>query len=277
MEEDGHATDLIAREAIRWIESAPQRGKPWYIQVAFTAVHVPIQEPEEWIRPYTGRIENESRRRFAGCATHMDDTIGEMVSALERTGQRENTLIVFTSDNGGSGPWKPSGLYPGQYEPCPVLGINTPLRGRKGMVYEGGVRVPAFIHWPGQLPSGVTMKHPIHIVDWMPTLLHLTGYQAQASDFQFDGRDIWPLLTGEEKSPPPRTLYFSRGSSAALRHGDWKLVANGKTQQLFNLSRDPNEQQDLSRQHPETLKKLSDLLYGERQKEQGAELTRPKP
>jgi len=277
VEEEGHATDLIVREAIRWIEAAPERRKPWYIQVAFTAVHVPIQEPGEWIEPYADRIENESRRRFAACATHMDQTIGEMIVALDRTGQRENTLIVFTSDNGGSGPWKPSGKYPGQYEPCPVLGINEPLRGRKGTVYEGGIRVPAFVCWPEKLPCGVTMRHPVHIVDWMPTLLRLTGCETNAEGFKFDGRDIWPLLTGEQTDPQPRTLYFKRGSSAALRLGDWKLVASGANRQLFDLASDPNEENDLANKCPDELTELSALLQAEREKEKGAKLTQPKP
>lgn len=277
VEEEGHATDLIAREAIRWIESAPQPGKPWYIQVAFTAVHVPIQEPEKWVTPYAGRIENESRRRYAACATHMDHQIGEMVASLERTGQAENTLIIFTSDNGGSGPWSPSGKYPGEYEPCPVLGLNTPLRGRKGTVYEGGIRVPAFVHWPGKLPSGVTVKHPIHIVDWMPTLLKLTGFETTGTDFKFDGLDIWPLLTGEETQPALRTLYFGRGSSGALRHGDWKLIVSGKNSQLFNLAEDPHEERDLVSEEEEKRKELLLLLLEEGFKEHGAELTKPKP
>lgn len=315
VEEEGHATDLIAREAIRWIEAAPERGEPhcyspelpfsaqissdqreratadravarisaggpaarWYIQVAFTAVHVPIQEPDEWIEPYADRIEAESRRRFAACATHMDHTIGEMIAALDRTGQRENTLIVFTSDNGGSGPWKPSGKYPGQYKPCPVLGINEPLRGRKGTVYEGGIRVPAFVCWPGKLPGGVTMRHPVHIVDWMPTLLRLTGYESNAEASKFDGCDIWPLLTGEQTNPEPRTLYFKRGNSAALRHGDWKLVVSGANRQLFDLASDPNEENDHAGKCPDKLTELAALLQAEREKEKGAKLTQPKP
>jgi arylsulfatase A-like enzyme len=277
VEEEGHATDLIAREAIRWIEAAPQRGRPWFIQVAFTAVHVPIQEPDEWIEPYADRIANESRRRFAACATHMDHTVGEMIAALDETGQRDSTLIVFTSDNGGSGPWKPSGLYPGRYEPCSVLGINEPLRGRKGTVFEGGIRVPAMVCWPGKLPGGVTMRHPVHIVDWMPTLLRLVGYETKVEDFKFDGRDIWPLLTGDQTDPQPRTLYFARGNSAALRQGDWKLVASGPNRQLFDLASDPNEESDLAGKRPEKLTELSALLRAEQEKEKDAKLTQPKP
>jgi len=277
VEEEGHATDLIAGEAVRWIEAAPERGRPWFIQVAFTAVHVPIQEPDEWIEPYADRIDNESRRRFAACVAHMDHAIGKIIAALDETGQKRNTLVVFTSDNGGSAPWKPSGKYPGRYEPCPVLGSNQPLRGRKGTVFEGGIRVPAFACWPGRLPGGVTVRHPVHVVDWMPTLLRLTGYEANAHDFKFDGRDMWPLLTGEETEPQPRTLYFARGNSAALRHGDWKLVASGANRQLFDLATDPNEQNDLADKRPEKLAELSALLRAEQEKEKGAGLTRPMP
>jgi arylsulfatase A-like enzyme len=277
VEEEGHATDLIAREAVRWIEAAPARGRPWYIQVAFTAVHVPIQEPDKWIEPYADRIENESRRRFAACATHMDHAVGEMIAALEETEQKRNTLIVFTSDNGGSGPWKPSGLYPGQYKACPVLGINKPLRGRKGTVFEGGIRVPAFVCWPGKLPRGATLQHPVHAVDWMPTLLRLTGYEMNVDQFKFDGHDIWPLLTGEQTEVEPRTLYFSRGNSAALRGGNWKIVISGVNRLLFNLADDPNEENDLAGSYPEKLTELVGLLQAEREKEKGAGLTKPKP
>jgi arylsulfatase A-like enzyme len=277
VKEEGHATDLIAREAIRWIEDAPARGKPWFIQVAFTAVHVPIQELDKWIAPYADRIENVSRRRFAACATHMDHVIGDIVAALERTGQKKRTLIVFTSDNGGSGPWKPTGKYPGMYKPCPVLGSNKPLRGGKGTVFEGGVRVPALVHWPGQLPAGKTVRYPVHIVDWMPTVLGLTGHKSNKAELKFDGRDIWSVLSGEEAQPTPRTLYFARGKSAALRHGDWKLVVLGSGRQLFNLATDPNEQHDLAARRPEKLTELVALLQAEQLKEKGAKLTFPRP
>lgn len=248
IEEDGHSTDLIARQAVEWIEA--DRAKPFFIQVAFTAVHVPIQEPDEWISPYRGRIANESRRRFAACATHMDHAIGRMVEALERTGKRAGTLIVFTSDNGGSGPWEPANdLYPGTYDPCPVLGSNEPLRGRKGTVYEGGVRVPAFANWPGRL-APVKLNHPVHIVDWMPTLLTLSGGKfppSLAEDLRWDGRDVWPLFTGLEKFPESRILYFKRGDSSALLQGRWKLVRSGSAKaELFNLDEDPAEKNDLA-------------------------------
>jgi len=270
VDEEGHATDLIAQEAIRWIEEAGAGDdrKPWYIQVAFTAVHVPIQEPERWVKPYEETIENESRRRYAACATHMDHTIGEMVAALDETGQRENTLIVFTSDNGGSGPWRPTDKYPGTYEPCPVLGDNDPLRGRKGTVYEGGIRAPAFAHWPAGLEGGRIVEEPIHIVDWMPTLLGLAGGSLD-EDVRYDGTDVWSVLAGEADEADSRTFYFKRGSSAALRRGDWKLVISGtKRRELFHLAVDPNETTDRSGEHPAKVKELQAILDAERARDE---------
>jgi arylsulfatase A-like enzyme len=127
------------------------------------------------------------------------------------------------------------------------------------------------------LPGGVTMRQPVHIVDWMPTLLRLSGYEMNAMDLKFDGRDIWPLLTGGQTDPQPRTLYFKRGSSAALRLGDWKLVESGANRQLFDLASDPNEGNDLASKRPDKLTELSALLQAEQEKEKGAKLTQPKP
>ncbi len=266
LEEEGHATDLFAREAIRWIEASEKDEAPFFIQVAYTAVHIPIQEPDEWVKPYEGKIENESRRRFAACATHMDHTIGQMVEALERTGQLDDTLIIFTSDNGGSGPWEDEDKYPGEYLPCPVLGLNTPLRGRKGTVYEGGIRVPAFVHWPKKLQP-FTLERPIHVVDWMPTLLALTGYEGDTEDLKWDGKDIWPLLTGEVTQPEARTMYFKRGGGRALRHGPWKLVVDGKKELLFDLDADPNETTNLAEAKPDKVAELRGLLADEQAKD----------
>ncbi|MDP6119076.1 MAG: sulfatase-like hydrolase/transferase [Planctomycetota bacterium] len=260
VEEEGHATDLIAREAIRWIEAKGEA--PFYIQVAFTAVHVPIQEPKEWVKPYAGKIENESRRRYAACATHMDDAIGQMLSALKRTGQWENTMVLFTSDNGGSGGWRPTGKYPGKYEASPVLGNNLPLRGRKGSVYEGGIRVPACISWPGVLKPG-KVTEPIHIVDWMPTLLSLLSYKVE-EDLGWDGMNVWPLLTGKQAELEDREFYFKRGSSTALRYGDWKLVQSGRRQELFNLANDPNEKSNVAPEQKELVALLSGRLNRQR-------------
>lgn len=265
IEQDGHATDLFAEEAIGWIRA--HRDQPWYIQVALTAVHIPLQEPREWLRPYDGKIADPSRKLYAACATHMDDAIGRLVQALEETGQRERTLLVFTSDNGGSRSWTTTGQYGGGHIPCPVLGDNRPLRGWKGELYDGGIRVPAFASWPGRLSPRV-VEEPIHIVDWMPTLCRLVGHAPEA-DLRWDGRDIWPLLEGRTPDDYRRTFYWKGPRGSALYHDGWKLrVPNrGGDPELFHLSEDPSEENNLAAAEPDRLGRLQALLAEEASKD----------
>jgi len=255
-EEEGHSTDLFAREAIRWIDAAGDR--PFFILVAFTAVHYPLQEPDRWTGLYDGKIEYPSRKLFAACATHMDDTVGRMVEALERTGRRQKTLIVFTSDNGGQRSWTTTSQYGGGHTPCPVLGNNGPLRGWKGQLYEGGIRVPAFAQWPGVLKPG-RLDTPVHVVDWFPTLARLAGFEVDDS-LKLDGRDIWPLLANPQQSSAARTLYWKTRGVSALRHGDWKMLAYPKRTELYNLAEDPYEKQNVVGRHPERVAELQALL-----------------
>jgi arylsulfatase A-like enzyme len=272
IEEEGHSTDLIAREAIRWIDSG---RRPFFIYVAFTAVHAPIEVDEKWIKLYDGKkfyddpADDESYKRYAAYTTHMDDAIGRIVAALERTGSRDNTLVVFASDNGSIPSWKPRGLYPGTYEACPVLGSNLPYRGRKATLYEGAIRVPAFANWPGrQKPN--TVDKPVHVVDWMPTIMRLAGCKPQ-QDLKWDGQDIWPLLTGRVTDPERRTLYWKfSGGASAIRHGDWKLIVNEKeeTSELYNLATDPYEKNDLAEKSPKQVAALKALLADQQKLDQ---------
>ncbi len=267
VEEEGHATDLIAREAITWIEDSADSEKPFFIYVAFTAVHVPIQEPPQWVRLYDGKIDNTSRKHYAACATHMDNAVGGMVEALERTGQRRDTLIVFISDNGAQRNWKNKDLYPGDdLVNNSTLGSNLPLRGWKGQVYEGGIRVPALANWPDGLNHGV-VEVPVHIVDWMPTLCQLTGYQPE-QDLNWDGRDVWPLVNQSASNAETRTLYWRTPKDLALRQGDWKLIAHGDQEELYNMATDPNERHDLAGAHPDLVSQLRSLLDEQRKLDQ---------
>jgi len=236
--------------------------------VPFTAVHIPVEAPEEYIGLYAAEtfyddpVKDESLKRYAAYATQMDDWIGKLVQALEETGQRDNTLILFLSDNGAPRSWKPQGLYPGTYPASPVLGSNAPLRGLKGQTYEGGIRTPAFVHWPKELAPG-KVTAPLHAIDWMPTLTRLLGYEPER-DLQWDGMDIWPLLTREIEEPPaPRTLYWPFvGGKWAIRHGDWKLLSQGedKAVELFDLAEDPYERRDLAGEKPGKVAELQQLL-----------------
>jgi len=258
IEETGHATDLIGAEAIRFIEAGG--GEPFFLYVAFTAVHIPLQEPEHWTSMYDGKITHPSRKLFAACATHMDDVIGRIVGAIDRAGQRANTLIVFTSDNGGQKSWAHETQYGGGHTPNPVLGNNLPLRGWKGQLYEGGVRVPAFVSWPGVLEPA-EIRATVSILDWLPTVAALVGYEAQPN-LNWEGQNIWPLLTGKSKLTP-RTLYWKTGAQVAARHGDWKLIIDRRDPdklELFNLATDPYEQLNVAKAFPKRLAAVQEIL-----------------
>ena len=260
LDEDGNATELVAAEALGWIGA---KKSPWFVYVPFHAVHIPIDAPQQFFEPYRGVTfdadpkKDESFRRFAAFVTQLDAKVGAFVAALEKSGQRDNTLIVFTSDNGGL--LKGGNAYVSDVPPTPRLSSNAPLRGQKGQLYEGGIRVPAFVNWPGHLnPRKVSA--PIHAVDWYPTLCAATGAKP-AGDPQWDGHSVWPLVTGERPSAEPRTLYWPYGNAAAVRRGDWKLIAqkSGKSE-LFDLAADPNETTDLSKKEPAKVAELKSVL-----------------
>ncbi len=134
---------MIAGEAVRFI--ATQRSKPFFLWVAFSVPHFPLQEEDQWVAPYSSSIKDPSRRLYAASVTHMDAGIGRIIAALEKAGKLSETVIVFTSDNGGQQEYHSEVDYGGKHGPNPVLGDNRPLRGWKTDLYEGGVRVPAFV------------------------------------------------------------------------------------------------------------------------------------
>ena len=199
--------------------------KPFFLYVPFTAVHIPIREPEEIVQRVPKEITEPSRRQYAADVMHLDDAVGQLLQALEKTGKAGNTLVFFGSDNGGYPTARNDDpAYPADnYEAGPAGGSNGPLRGRKTEVYEGGIRVPTLVHWPARLKPG-SLASPAHIGDWMPTFCALAGYSAE-KDLRWDGRDIWPLLTGGEP-PAARTIYVAGPGfkTQAIRDGDWKLV-----------------------------------------------------
>lgn len=278
-----HATDLTAREAVRVIEQ--ERAAPFFLYLAFHTVHTPLDErgrfvdrptqldPERpgrwldedeipWFHDPDGLIQREEdpeKRLLLAAVHHLDHAVGEVVKALERTGQRDDTLILFTSDNGPQGSW-PGNAYPDDLK---LTDFNQPIpmRGKKTDTYEGGVRVPGFAVWPGRI-AAVEVREPVHVVDWMPTLAALVGAEAVAAT---DGLDLADLLFGDARPAPrpPRELYWvwSSGSNRrALRYGDWKVVRYGKQEpqrpadwQLFHLAEDPKEQRDLAAERPEVL------------------------
>jgi arylsulfatase A-like enzyme len=261
-EESGYVTDLIAREAVQWLEG--RGAAPFFLYVPLTAVHLPIKEPDEWVARVPAAITGEVARHYAACIMHLDDAVGQIVAALERTGKRANTLLVFTSDNGGSTAENNDTSYPDdQCPPGKLPGNNLPWRGKKGDLYDGGTRVPAIVSWPGRARPG-KVETPVQITDWVPTFAALTGYRPER-DLKWDGTSLLPLLTAHTPLPE-RPLYgVAPGWRArSLRLGDWKLLAFGdgpaRKHELYHLAADPGEQTNLAATEPARLARMQSLL-----------------
>ena len=243
--DEGYTTHLIAREAVQRIR-AKKSGQPLFLYVAFNAPHDPHQVPDSYLAPYA-HLEGV-RRIYAGMLAAMDEAVGQILTALDQAGLRENTLVIFSSDNGGPHPGK--------------VTSNGPLRAGKGTLYEGGIRVCASARWPGHITAGSVIHEPLHIVDWFPTLLKLAGAPA-AQPLPVDGRDLWPVLTRGAKSPHEALLLCStQPGVAAVRAGDWKLhVGAGEKKnsgqiELYNLATDLGETTNLAATHPEKVREL---------------------
>ncbi len=248
IEEEGHATDLLTDEAVKLIEHSTA-DKPFFLYTAFSVPHYPVQEPKEWTAPYEGKIDNHDRLIYAASMTHMDHAIGRIIEAVENKGITEETLIVFISDNGGQQDWTATAnQYEMRHGPYEVLGDNLPLRDWKGSLYEGGIRVPAAVYWPGRIGRS-KVRQVVHAMDLMPTLAAVGGASIPEA-MEVEGINLLPFLTGNPQQVE-RTLYWNTGSQLAVRRGDWKLVHNSGSpgqgsSELFNVIEDPLELKDMS-------------------------------
>src|SRR5262245_24333303 len=248
LREEGYSTQLIGREAVRVI-TGHDKAKPLFLYLPFNAPHAPLQASKAYPDRYSS-IKDKRRQAYAAMVSCMDDAIGEVVAALDKKGMRKDTLIVFSSDNGG---------------PVKQAATNGPLRAGKATLYEGGVRVCAWANWPGQLKPRV-VKEPLHMVDWYPTLLKLGGASLKQK-LPLDGKDMWPTLAEGKPSPHKEILINVEPTRGALRKGDWKLVVTGKLPraegvkgvegvELFDLADDPSEKTNLAAKKPEKVKEL---------------------
>ena len=258
IDEDGHVTDLLTNETVQWIKS--RTSSPFFAYVPFTAVHLPIKEPQEWLERVPASITGDVPRHYAACIMHLDDAVGRIIKALEAKGIRDKTLLVFTSDNGGSTVENNDLKYPD--DNCPngrLTGNNHPFRGQKGDVYEGGTRVPTLVSWPGHVKPG-RVESPVQIIDWMPTFCSLAGYHPDR-DTKWDGIDLTELLTNHIPLPE-RAIYTAgpRWRASSLRYGDWKLVTHGNGDQrrieLFNIVNDREESKNLAEIHPQLVQNM---------------------
>jgi len=251
-EEAGYDTTLFGDEAVRLI-SAHDPKRPLFLDLSFTAPHTPYQAPAEYLDQYP-QITDPARRAYAAMITAMDDQIGRVVAALEAKQMRDNTLIVFHSDNGGTRSAKFTGESAVQGELPPN---NGPYRDGKGTLYEGGTRVVAIANWPGRIKPG-KVDGMLHIVDMYPTLVGLADGKLGGSK-PLDGMGVWTTISAGAPSPRTEIVYNIDPFLAAVRRDDWKLVWHallpGRTE-LFDLPADPSEKLDLASKNPEKVKEL---------------------
>lgn len=266
LKEEGYHTTLLGDEAVTLIESH-DRSKPFFLYFAALAVHAPLQAPQADLAAYQELFADEEKRSYAAMLTHLDAQVGRLVATLDANGMRENTLIFFTTDNGGIRAMK--GQAPGGQPAKSPPASNGELRDGKSSLYEGGVRVPAIMNWPAKLRPAV-IHEPLHHVDLMPTLLALAGAKGSA-EHPFDGRNAWPTLSEGKPSPHEDLLINVELHRGAIRKGKWKLVKAallpGKTE-LFDLSTDIGETKNVAASNPEIVGDLEArlLTYAREQK-----------
>ncbi|MEZ6044636.1 MAG: sulfatase-like hydrolase/transferase [Planctomycetaceae bacterium] len=216
---DGHATDLFSAWAVEYLMSQQQAESPFFLYLAYNAPHTPIQPPEEWVKKVEQREPGISptRARLVALIEHMDAGIGQVLNALEETGQAEETLVIFTSDNGGQ---------------LSVGANNGPLRDGKQSMYEGGLKVPTMARWPGKIKAGTRTSFVALSMDLFPTAMAINDIDHPDG---IDGQSLLPTLLGEEQAPLREECYFTRreGGQAyggktieALQYQDWKVVQN---------------------------------------------------
>jgi arylsulfatase A-like enzyme len=239
---EGYLPERLTERAVRWVEENASR--PYFLLLAHPLPHVPLQVPDRWSAPYRPALDNH-RAVYAGMLACLDDCVGQVRQALERTGQWDRTVVVFYSDNG----WVTKGA-----QAAAGVGSNGPLRGGKYELFEGGIRVPCIVYWPGVTRPGSVSTDPVWSLDWMPTLCGSRGG---------DGIDIRRVLGGG-KAPRGRTLRWRfedrlvrTPPSFAARRGDWKFLRVGEERFLFNLRDDIGETRDRSAEFPALMRDLS--------------------
>jgi len=251
----GHATDLFSEWAVRYIESRTSSKAPFFLYLAYNAPHTPIQPPDDWIHRVHQRQNglDSTRAKLIALIEHMDHGIGKVLTALSENGYRDQTLILFVSDNGGQ---------------SNVGADNGPLREGKGTMHEGGIRIPAIASWPENITPNSMSDALLITMDIYPTILEATHIHIP---HVIDGISFLPTLMGEAEPDPHRVLFFSRREGGlrfggktieAVRHGPWKLLQNNPygPLELYHLMDDPRETTDLSSQEPDIFRRLAGML-----------------
>tara|TARA_R110002051_G_scaffold117009_2_gene190616 strand:- start:17922 stop:19289 length:1368 start_codon:yes stop_codon:yes gene_type:complete len=248
--EEGHTTDLIEKETILWLKTKRDTTKNFYIQLAYSAPHFPLQEENKWKAPYLESIKDSSRRDFAAAMSHMDHSIGQVLEVLKSEHLEENTIIIFMSDNGAMQNWYPTTQYRGKHGPNPVLGSNFPLKDWKTSNYEGAIRVPAIVNWKNKLSPSVNNNY-ISIIDLMPTLLELSG--ANFIPETVEGKNIWNVIATNDTIV--NEIYIRGHIQESIIQKPWKLIRTRHKNtepdfELYTIESDPEEKQNLLKDNP---------------------------
>ncbi|MGI9439363.1 MAG: sulfatase-like hydrolase/transferase [Parvibaculales bacterium] len=244
-EPDGYLTDYYTAEAVKAIGA--NKHRPFFLYLSHWGIHTPLQAKQADFAAVGDNFPNHRSRVYAGMIRAVDRSVGKVMQALKDNGIDDNTLVIFTSDNGGAN-------YIGMPD------INKPYRGWKLSFFEGGTHVPFAMRWPRNLQAGGSFAHPISHLDIMPTALAAAGLKPQAK--LIDGVNLLPYLMGAKRGTPHDTLIWRSGHYQAIIAGGWKMQTSNhpKKTRLFNLAEDPFEQNELSATQPEKLAELTQLL-----------------
>lgn len=272
-----YAPDRILEEAVEWL--GKNKSEPFFLYLPFIEPHVAMQPPQEWIDRYPQQWDEEQgayrgqngylphprpRAAYAAMISDLDEHVGTILDQLDQLGLTDNTIVIFTSDNGPTHPRNDDRWHVGGAA-CTFFNSAGGLRGYKGSCYEGGLRMPCIVRWPGQVKPGSESDMVSYFPDWFPTLAKISGAQLPVGQ-QLDGIDLTPELEGQNTPKREQPLiweFAGYGGIVAIRDGDWKAVRRNvmtkKPEQweLYNLADDPRESNDVASEHVEIVERLA--------------------
>ena len=261
--EDIFLTEALTLEALTSLATAPE-NKPFFLYMSHYAVHAPLYGDKRFMQKYLDKGLDEKEAKYATMIEGMDKSLGDIMDYLDKTGQAENTIILFMSDNGGLSAHARGG------EPNTH---NKPLASGKGSMYEGGMREPMIVKWPGKVKPGTVSNDKVIIEDFFPTIIEMAEINNPQLVQEVDGISFTPILSGDKEWNENRPLVWHYpnkwggygpgiGTASAVRMGDWKLIYfyKNETFELYNIANDIGEHTNLASQNPEKVKALAGVL-----------------
>ncbi|MDD2512213.1 MAG: sulfatase [Proteiniphilum sp.] len=259
-------TEALTREALKALDKAKNLGQPFYLYMSHYAIHIPIDRDKRFYQRYMDAGLSEKEAAYAALIEGMDKSLGDLMNWLEQNGLEDNTIVIFMSDNGGFSTDT-------RWRDAPLHTQNAPLNSGKGSAYEGGIREPMIVKWPGKVKPGTQCNQYVIIEDFFPTLLDMAQVKKRRTLQPIDGISFVPLLEGRSANNATRNLYWNYpnlwgnegpgiGSTCTVRSGDWKLIYYYETGQkeLFHLTEDIGETTNRAAQYPRLVRQLSQEL-----------------